>query len=37
MEKLLVDVANLATCCNDDDDDDDDVLLDVGDPARMLC
>ena len=25
MEKLLVDVANLATCCHDDDD----VLLDV--------
>ena len=33
-KKLVVDVANLATCCNDDDDD---VLLDVGDPARMLC
>ena len=30
-KKLLVDVANLATCCHDDDDDDDDddVLLDV--------
>ena len=28
-KKLLVDVANLATCCHDDDDDDDDVLLEV--------